>query len=141
MYGDSMQFHDVVTKQLEYFKEYFGAYQKLTEQQAITPKKHKKKRNNNNGLGYNLYRTGEQHLIENYSNAKQDNFKYWHLHHRLELTLNGEVARSRADLIRLGVYYNRPYFELIYLPQGVHSTIHTTKNPKEREMWVNYFKM
>ena len=59
-----MPCNDVVTKQLEYFKEYFESHKKPTEQEAITTTTRRRKRNNN-GLGYNIYRTGEQHLIEN----------------------------------------------------------------------------
>lgn len=138
-----MSSNDIVEKQLEYFKNYFDSYRQAKEEKEALMKSVKPKRHRHlvPMYGRKLYRNGEQHLIENYSDAKKDNFKYWHLHHRLELTINGELARSRADLIRLGVYYNRPYFELIYLPQGVHSAIHNTKNQKEREMWVNLFKM
>ena len=71
-----------------------------------------------------FYRDNEQHLIENYELAKKDNFKDWDLHHRLELTINGEFAHTWEDLIRLGMYYDRPYFELIYLKHGDHAKLH-----------------
>ena len=138
-----MSSNDIVEKQLEYFKNYFDAYRQAKEEKealmkSVTPKRH---RHLVPMYGRKLYRNGEQHLIENYSDAKKDNFKYWHLHHRLELTLDGEYAHSMKDLIRLGMYYNRPYFELIYLPQGVHSTIHTSKDIEQISRWVNLYKM
>lgn len=62
--------------------------------------------------------------IENYELAKADNFKGWHIHHRLELTLDGEFAHTVEDLKRMGMYYNRPYFELIFLTKSEHQRIH-----------------
>lgn len=61
------------------------------------------------------YRPGEQHLIENFELAKADNFKGWVIHHRLEITLEGEFAHDVKDLERLGMYWKRPYYELIYM--------------------------
>lgn len=62
--------------------------------------------------------------IENYELAKADNFKDWCIHHRLELTLDNEYANSREDLIRMGMYYNRPYFELIFMKRSEHQILH-----------------
>ena len=72
------------------------------------------------------YRDNEQHLIENYELAKADNFKGWDLHHRLELTLDGETVHSIDDLIRMGMYFERPYFELIYMKTKDHRGLHKT---------------
>ena len=71
-------------------------------------------------------------LIENYDKAVNDTTQYWHLHHRLELTLDGEYAHSVEDLIRLGMYYDRPYFELIYLPNSEHTKIHNKAMSPDR---------
>jgi hypothetical protein len=79
------------------------------------------------------YRPNEQYLIENYELAKKDNFKGWHLHHRLELTLEGEPALTHKDLKRMGMYYNRLYFELIYLKAGDHSRLHLNNQPLKEE--------
>lgn len=62
--------------------------------------------------------------IENYELAKADNFKGWTIHHRLELTLDGEFAHTADDLKRLDMYYNRPYFELIFLTRAEHQRLH-----------------
>lgn len=67
-------------------------------------------------------------LIENYEQAINDTTQMWHCHHRLELTLDCEFARTKEDLIRLGMYYNRPYFELIFLTVSEHKKIHKGKN-------------
>ena len=77
------------------------------------------------------YRDNERHLIENYEAAKADNFKGWDIHHRLELTLNGEYAHTRAELKRLGMYYNRPYFELIYMKHADHRRLHALCSSEE----------
>lgn len=69
-------------------------------------------------------REGEESKIENYELAKADNFKGWCIHHRLELTLDGEYAHSKEELKRMDMYYNRPYFELIYLTKSEHMKLH-----------------
>lgn len=66
-------------------------------------------------------------LIENYNEAVADTENVWVCHHRLELTLDGEFANSKQDLIRHGMYYNRPYFELIWLPDAEHRHMHFIK--------------
>ena len=62
--------------------------------------------------------------VENFYEAINDDSQVWHLHHRLELTLEGEFAHSAAELKRLGMYYDRPYFELIFLKDSVHRSLH-----------------
>ena len=63
--------------------------------------------------------------IENYEAAKKDNFKGWECHHRLEThTSDGErrlVDITKKELIALGMYYNRPAEELIFLTVKEHS--------------------
>ena len=71
-------------------------------------------------------RSGEEHLVENYDLAKNDNFKGWICHHRLELTLDGEFANSSMDLVNKDMYFHRPYFELIWLRLGEHSRLHNS---------------
>jgi hypothetical protein len=75
-----------------------------------------------------IWRKNEQHLIENFELAAADNFVGWHLHHRLELTLDGHNAASCNDLKRLRMYWRRPYFELIYLRQEDHIAMHNRAN-------------
>ena len=62
--------------------------------------------------------------IENYDKAAAGNFKGWHCHHRLEThTPDGErrlVDIPQAELKSLGMYYNRPPEELIFLTSREH---------------------
>lgn len=66
--------------------------------------------------------------IENYKAAKKDNFKCWDCHHRIETHLpNGErreVDVTRDEMKALGMYYNRPAEELIFLTRREHNTLH-----------------
>lgn len=68
--------------------------------------------------------------IENYELAKADSFKGWRCHHRLEThfsdgTLRPANARiSMAELIALGMYYDRPPEELIYMRTAEHNSLH-----------------
>ena len=63
--------------------------------------------------------------IENYEKAINDKTQTWHLHHRLELTLDGEFALSPKQLKMHDMYYNRPYYELIFLTPSEHRRLHT----------------
>ena len=62
--------------------------------------------------------------IENYEQAIADKTQTWDLHHRLELTLDGEFALSIAQLKMHDMYYNRPYYELIFLTHAEHRQLH-----------------
>lgn len=72
-------------------------------------------------------------LIENYDKAINDDTQVWVLHHRLELTLDGEYAHSKEELKRLDMYYNRPYYELIFLPDKIHRKMHIKTRPISTE--------
>ena len=62
--------------------------------------------------------------IENYNKAVNDLTQTWNLHHRLELTLDGEFALSTEQLKMHDMYYNRPYYELIFLTRTEHAKLH-----------------
>ena len=62
--------------------------------------------------------------IENYDIAFKEDFKGWNCHHRLEVTLDGENVHDMKSLDRLGMYYDRPYFELIFLRTKEHNDLH-----------------
>ena len=69
-------------------------------------------------------------LIENYEAAIADDTQVWVCHHRLE-THNSDGERrlvdiSKAELIALGMYYDRPPEELIFLSQVEHVKLHNT---------------
>lgn len=78
---------------------------------------------------YNKRFCKEPEKIENYEKAKADNFKGWHCHHRLE-THNSDGERrtvdiTAAELKALGMYYNRPASELIFLTSREHKSLHS----------------
>lgn len=73
-------------------------------------------------------------LIENYEQAKNDKSQLWVCHHRLELHPDGSIRFTKDSLIKLGLYENRPARELIFLPYGLHSTLHD----KARAEYVSY---
>src|SRR5574344_990337 len=70
-----------------------------------------------------------------YKSAKSENELKGKLicHHRLALTLDGEQVHQIADLKRLGMYYNRPYFEVIIMTNTEHTIVHN----KARDMSAN----
>ena len=72
--------------------------------------------------------------IENYEKAKKNNFKGWEVHHRLE-THNSDGERrlvdiTRDELIALGMYWNRPASELIFLKRCKHRSLHMKGNTR-----------
>lgn len=71
-------------------------------------------------------RSGEESLVENYELAKNDNFRGWVLHHRLELTLDGQFANSAMDLVNKEMYFHRPHFELIWMKTEEHTRLHNS---------------
>ena len=86
-------------------------------------------------MGYKQY-CKEPEKIENYQKAKKDNFKGWECHHRLEThTSDGErrlVDITKKELKALGMYYNRPADELIFLTLKEHNAFRKGK-PKTEE--------
>ena len=72
----------------------------------------------------NRYCRDELSKIENYDKAIADTTTIWHLHHRLELTLDGEFALTHKQLKMHDMYYNRPYYELIFLTPSEHRRLH-----------------
>ena len=75
--------------------------------------------------------------IENYEAAKKDNFVGWEVHHRLE-THNSDGERrlvdiTRDELLALGMYYNRPADELIFLTISEHSRLHMKGKRRSEE--------
>lgn len=81
-------------------------------------------------------------LIENYDKAIADTKNMWDCHHRLEI--QGDKILSRKDLIIMGLYYNRPASELIFLKTSDHRRLHIkNKKPsfsKIKRIHYNWFK-
>ena len=76
--------------------------------------------------------------IENYEKAKADNFKEWCCHHRLE-THNSDGERRLVDITTeelqaLGMYYNRPASELIFMKHSEHSSLHKPSEETKKKM-------
>ena len=73
--------------------------------------------------------------IENYEKAKKGNFKGWHCHHRLETHNSDGIRRivdiSVEELIALGMYYNRPASELIFLTVKEHNAFNKGRHHSE----------
>lgn len=75
--------------------------------------------------------------IENYEKALADGFKGWDIHHRLETHRYGDRTRTswelREDpvgwntLVALGLYYNRPAKELVFMRKEEHRALHSKK--------------
>ena len=70
----------------------------------------------------------EYENIENYDKAKADDFIGWDCHHRLE-THNSDGERrlvniTQKELIALGMYYDRPADELVFLTTAKHNQLH-----------------
>ena len=75
--------------------------------------------------------------IENYAFAISDEKHMWDCHHRLETRFSDGTLRpknaqlSKKELIALGMYYNRPAEELIFLTRSEHLKEHqSTKGTK-----------
>lgn len=64
-------------------------------------------------------------LIENYEQAFNDQSQVWECHHRLEI----ELGLSKTELIKQGLYWNRPASELIFLTPSEHRRVHRIGKP------------
>ena len=75
--------------------------------------------------------------VENYEIAKVDNFRGWICHHRLEThNSDGEkraVPIKAEELKALGIYYDRPPEELIFLTKSEHSRMHALVQTRTEE--------
>lgn len=63
-------------------------------------------------------------LIENYEKALNDESQTWDCHHRNEILLN----KTKSELKNLGLYWNRPANELIFLTHSDHMSLHNSGN-------------
>ena len=83
------------------------------------------------------YCRDELSKIENYDKAIADKTTTWHLHHRLELTLDGEPALTVAQLKMHDMYYNRPYYELIFLTPTEHRRLHSMNMSEDTKQRIS----
>ena len=76
-------------------------------------------------------------LIENYDKAISDNTQIWECHHRLEThTSSGEkrlIGITEEELTALGMYFDRPPEELIFMTPFEHQSLHNKGKKKSEE--------
>lgn len=63
-------------------------------------------------------------LIENYHEAIADQTKMWDIHHRRECDENGRILFTKKQLKEMGLYFNRPASELIFVTRSMHCKLH-----------------
>ena len=66
-------------------------------------------------------------LIENYNEAISDQTKMWEIHHRRECDSEGRTLFTCKQLIEMGLYYNRPASELVFVTRSMHWKLHREK--------------
>lgn len=78
--------------------------------------------------------------IENYEKMVKDNeTQIWDLHHRLETHFSDGTERpknaqiTKAELIALDMYFNRPPEEFIFLTRKEHTQLHYKDKPRSEE--------
>lgn len=57
--------------------------------------------------------------IQNYELALKDDFKGWHCHHKIG------IKYTREEMIKMNLLYNRPAYELIFLPTTKKKSLET----------------
>lgn len=72
----------------------------------------------------NKYCNEDISLIENYEQAVNNKTQIWDCHHRKET----DEGLSKAELIKQGLYWNRPASELIFLTRSEHMRLHKIGN-------------
>ena len=70
--------------------------------------------------------------IENYDKAIADTTKTWQCHHRLEIMPFSKKEISVKKMEELGLYYNRPANELIFLTETEHKALHLASRNKSK---------
>ena len=63
-------------------------------------------------------------LIENYHEAISDEEKMWDIHHRRECDSEGRTLFTSKQLIEMGLYFNRPASELVFVTKSMHMKLH-----------------
>ena len=63
-------------------------------------------------------------LIDNYQEAISDEEKMWDIHHRRECDENGRTLFTKKQLKEMGLYFNRPASELIFVTRSMHWKLH-----------------
>lgn len=85
-----------------------------------------------------MYCCEDPSLIENYELALNDKANEWDCHHKLEI--HSDYRNTPEDLIMMGLYYNRPACELIFLKKGIHTSNHNKGRKKSESHRLNLSK-
>ena len=104
-------------------QEYIIRYRENHKERArVTRRKHAREIQNHYCI------KGQETLVENYDKALAEDFEGWSRHHRLEThTSEGQrrtIPLTSKELKALGVYYDRPASELIWLRKEEHRQLH-----------------
>ena len=73
-------------------------------------------------------------LIENYHQAISDEKKMWDIHHRRECDENGRTLFTKKQLKEMGLYFNRPASELIFVTRSMHKKLHREQMENGRKI-------
>lgn len=71
-----------------------------------------------------LYCSEDISLIENYQQAIADQTRTWDIHHRRESDENGRTLFTHKQLKEMGLYFNRPASELMFVTRSMHCKLH-----------------
>ena len=63
-------------------------------------------------------------FIENYQAAISDQTRTWDVHHRRECDENGRTLFTHKQLKEMGLYFNRPASELVFVTRSMHWKLH-----------------
>ena len=74
-------------------------------------------------------------LIENYQQAIADEERTWEIHHRRECDSEGRTLFTKKQLIEMGLYFNRPASELIFVTRAMHNKLHRERSVKGGKIW------
>ena len=69
-------------------------------------------------------------LIENYHEAIADEERMWDIHHRRESDSEGKTLFTHKQLKEMGLYFNRPASELIFVTRSMHNKLHRERSVK-----------
>ena len=77
-----------------------------------------------NGYNAKQFCSEDISLIENYNEAISDEKKIWDTHHRRECDSEGRTLFTKKQLMEMGLYFNRPASELIFVTKSLHKKLH-----------------
>ena len=87
----------------------------------------------NQKANWNAFCSEPLELVENYQQAKADDFEGWCIHHRREIQQDGTRV-SMQELKDKNLYYGRPASELIFMRRPEHKRLHFTIFNKGRTL-------